>query len=105
MLTYPLNSTRGDLLHLLIFLDLLPGADGAELFSLLIGLAQVVLSHPQMENPNAVDTHKQDGVCHQLTREKGRSSTFSFGSLQQTISSQQQSSFMSLVCVFFNTHS
>lgn len=72
MLTYPFNSTHRDLFHLLIFSYFLPGADGAELFSLLIGLAAVVLSHPQMENPNAVHTHKQDSVCHQLKKEDER---------------------------------
>lgn len=52
--------------YLLIFFDLLPGADGAELFSFLIGFAKVILCHPQVENPNAVHTHEQESVRDQL---------------------------------------
>lgn len=52
--------------NLLIFLYFLLRAYGAELFSLLIGDPEIVLSHPQMENPDAVHAHKQYCICHQL---------------------------------------
>lgn len=52
--------------HLLVFLDFLLGADGAVLLPLLIGRPEIVLGHPAMENPNAVHTHKEHGVRHQL---------------------------------------
>lgn len=54
------------LLHLLVFLDFLLGADGAVLLPLLVGGPQIVLGHPAMENPNAVHTHEEHGVRHQL---------------------------------------
>lgn len=54
------------LFNLLIFLYFLLRAYGAELFSLLIGDPEIVLGHPQMENPDAVHAHKQYCICHQL---------------------------------------
>lgn len=66
--TFPFNAMQRQSFNLLIFFDFLSGTDGAELFSLLIGLAEVVLRHPQMENPDAVHAHKQDCVCHQLKK-------------------------------------
>lgn len=54
--------------YLLIFLYFLLGSYDAELISLLVGLPEIVLGCPQVENPNAVHTHKQHCVRHQLRR-------------------------------------
>lgn len=54
------------LFHLLVFLYFLLRADGAVLLPLLIGSPEIVLGHPAMENPNAVHTHEQHDVRHQL---------------------------------------
>ncbi len=53
-------------MNLLIFLYFLLGAYGAELFPLLIRDPEIVLTHPQMENPDAVHTHEQHCIRHEL---------------------------------------
>lgn len=52
--------------HLLIFFYFLLGAYAAELFPLLIGDPEIVLGRPQMENPDAVHTHKEHRVGYEL---------------------------------------
>lgn len=60
--------SQSQFFNLLIFFYFLLGAYGAELFSLLRGYPEILRRHPQMENPNAVHTHKQQCIRHQLRR-------------------------------------
>lgn len=90
--------------NLLIFLYFLLRAYGAELFSLLIGDPEIVLSHPQMENPDAVHAHKQYCICHQL-RGKSRGKAIIdtlFSILLQYISSSKGA--LCTLLMYFITH-
>lgn len=53
--------------YLLVFPYFLLRAHGAVPFPLLVGGPEIVLGHPAVENPNAVDAHEQHSVGHQLT--------------------------------------
>lgn len=64
------QTTKTSPLNLLVFPGFLLGADGAELLSLQSRFPEIVLRHPQVENPDAVHAHKQHGIRHQLRSER-----------------------------------